>query len=84
MDRGDIELAVLRVGSLDTGDGETLELPMEWQVTLPGLQHQWQIKPLYDAQWMGGSYPYWEGVVQVFDQHGEDAGVGYMELTGYE
>ena len=82
--QSDIELTILRVGSLHTGDSETRELPMEWQVALPLLQRQWRIKPLYDAQWMGGNYPYWEGVVRVADEQGEDAGVGYMELTGYE
>ena len=60
------------------------DLPMEWQLSLPGLQRGWRIKPLYDQQWMATTVPYWEGVVMVEDEQGNPAGSGYMELTGYQ
>ncbi len=57
---------------------------MDWQLTLVEQQRSWRIRPLYDEQWMATSIPYWEGVVLVEDEAGGPAGVGYMELTGYQ
>jgi predicted secreted hydrolase len=33
---------------------------------------------------METTIPYWEGVVLVEDETGAPAGIGYMELTGYD
>ena len=62
----------------------SVELPLEWDIELPALKRKFRIKPLYDQQWMGTSFSYWEGVVLVEDADGQSAGKGYMELTGYD
>ena len=58
----------------------TRELPLIWHIRLPALDRQWTVRALIDDQWLGGRFPYWEGVVLI--DEGE-SGVGYMELTGY-
>ena len=63
-------------------DGQ-IKLPLDWSIVLPDLNRQLIIKPLYDQQWMGARFPYWEGVVLVEDEQGKAVGKGYMELTGY-
>ena len=82
--RSAINLTTTRIGTVATGDNESLELPLEWRLSLPDHQRSWQIRPLYDQQWMGTSIPYWEGAVLIEDEQGNPAGVGYMELTGYQ
>lgn len=84
LDRDAIDLSLLRVSEVATGDNETRELPLEWKLELVGQQRVWRVRPLYDEQWMDTSYPYWEGVVLVENELGQPSGVGYMELTGYE
>jgi predicted secreted hydrolase len=79
-----IALSSTRRSAVSTGDSETRELPLEWKIALVGKQRSWRIRPLYDEQWMDTSIPYWEGVVLVEDEQGGQAGVGYMELTGYQ
>ncbi|TVO57174.1 lipocalin-like domain-containing protein [Denitromonas halophila] len=58
----------------------TRDLPLTWRVSLPGLKREWTVRALIDDQWMGGRFPYWEGVVLVDEGAG---GVGFLELTGY-
>jgi len=81
---GEIELEVLdrrRVNTPTRDDPKaTRELPLSWQIRLPQLGRTWTVEALLDDQWMGGQFPYWEGVVLVND--GQD-GAGYLELTGY-
>ena len=84
LDRAAIELEPLRVGEVETGERQTRALPLEWRIVLNGQQRRWRIEPLYDEQWMDTRIPYWEGVVLVEDENGARAGVGYMELTGYQ
>ena len=84
LDGAAISLSPTRRSSISTGDNETRELPMEWQLALVGQQRSWRIRPLYDEQWMDTRIPYWEGVVLVEDEQGRSSGVGYMELTGYQ
>jgi len=79
-----ISLSSTRRGTISTGDNETRELPMEWQLALVEQNRSWRIRPLYDEQWMDTRIPYWEGVVLVEDEQGTSSGVGYMELTGYQ
>ncbi len=78
-----IDLKPTQSRNVDTGDGQSRVLPMEWQLALPGQNRRWRIHPLYDQQWMTTRIPYWEGVVLVEDEQGNPVGVGYMELTGY-
>ncbi|KAA3652476.1 MAG: carotenoid 1,2-hydratase [Proteobacteria bacterium] len=80
----EIALTVLdtrRVRTPSTADpAVTRDLPLAWRVSLPGLDRHWTVRALIDDQWMGGRFPYWEGVVLVDEGAG---GVGYLELTGY-
>ncbi len=80
----DIELIPTVTRKINIGKKRQVELPLEWTIKLPGLNRQWQIKALYDEQWMATRFAYWEGVVLIEDDTGESAGVGYMELTGYQ
>ena len=79
-----ISLEVIRRGTINTDANRSRELPLEWQLSLPTQNRSWRIHPLYDEQWMDTRIPYWEGVVLVEDEQGVPAGVGYMELTGYQ
>ncbi len=80
----EIELTVLdtrRVRTPSSANPEaTRDLPLAWRVSLPGLKREWTVRALIDDQWMGGRFPYWEGVVLVDEGA---SGVGYLELTGY-
>lgn len=84
LDQKSITLAPSARRNIKIGAGKTLELPLEWTLSLIEQQRSWRIRPLYDQQWMATSIPYWEGVVLVEDEQGVPAGIGYMELTGYE
>ena len=54
---------------------------MRWRVTLPERGVDVTVEAIYDGAWMDLTVPYWEGPVQVSGSH---AGVGYLEMTGYE
>lgn len=55
-------------------------IPTGWQVTLPEKALSVTVKALNTEAWMGTSFPYWEGPVQITGSHG---GMGYLEMTGY-
>ena len=65
------------------------EYPVEWQVTVPGLDLRLDVHPRLDAQEAfteDGILPaYWEGAVRFAgEREGRAvAGVGYLEMTGY-
>jgi predicted secreted hydrolase len=80
----EIELIEQAQASIDIDEKTSIELPLEWTISLPGLGRHWRVKPLYDQQWMETRFSYWEGVVLVEDARGQSAGRGYMELTGYD
>ena len=80
----DIVLSVKGVREIQIPENASVTLPLDWQVALSQYHQKLNIKPLYDQQWMGTSFPYWEGVVLVEDEQGNSLGRGYMELTGYE
>jgi predicted secreted hydrolase len=84
LDRSAINLSSIRTSAIETGADQTRDLPLEWRLSLVNQKRSWRIRPLYDQQWMDTSIPYWEGVVLVEDDQGNPAGVGYMELTGYQ
>jgi predicted secreted hydrolase len=79
-----IKLTSTRSVEISTGANQSRELPMEWKLALVQQKRSWRIRPLYEQQWMDTRFPYWEGVVLVEDENGAPAGVGYMELTGYQ
>jgi len=84
LDAGAIELKSTSTARIKTSEDQSSELPMEWHLTLAQQNRSWRIRPLYQQQWMDTRFPYWEGVVLVEDEQGKPAGIGYMELTGYQ
>ena len=84
LDRDGIDLDLLDRREIQTAGDDRRELPLEWRVALLDQDRRLRIRPLYDEQWMDTRIPYWEGVVLVEDEAGRPAGVGYMELTGYD
>ncbi len=82
--RDEIELTPIHTREIKIGEKRAIKLPLEWTIKLPGLDRQWNVKALYDEQWMATRFAYWEGVVLVEDASGQSTGVGYMELTGYD
>ncbi|MDH3218278.1 MAG: carotenoid 1,2-hydratase [Gammaproteobacteria bacterium] len=82
--RDAIDLSPLQLRAISTGENRSRRLPMEWRLLLVEQDRRWRIRPLYDDQWMDTTIPYWEGVVIVEGENGQRAGVGYMELTGYQ
>ena len=73
-------------GAVTATPGETAEvagrrIPVHWTLTWPEEGLDIAVEALNDAAWMGLSIPYWEGPVVVSGSH---AGVGYLEMTGYE
>ena len=57
------------------------EIPTTWALSIPSRDLEVTIQALNTDSWMNVSPPYWEGPVQV---EGNQTGVGYMEMTGYE
>jgi predicted secreted hydrolase len=58
--------------------------PVEWKVSVGS--RQFELKPLLEDQEndtrLSTGAIYWEGAVRAFE-HGQPAGLGYLELTGY-
>jgi predicted secreted hydrolase len=90
----DIELNSNSERQITTKNNRSITLPLDWKINLTRsdlskpnlsiLNRSLTIKPLYDEQWLATSFPYWEGVVIVSDDKGQNIGKGYMELTGYQ
>lgn len=57
------------------------EVPTRWRVTVADRGVDVTVAALNPRAWMAVSLPYWEGPVEVSGSH---AGVGYLEMTGYE
>ena len=57
------------------------DVPVEWRVQVPGRGLDVTVAAVNRAAWMSTSVPYWEGPVKIAGSH---AGVGYLEMTGYE
>jgi len=57
------------------------DVPTRWRVQVPDRRVDVDVSALNPNAWMGLSIPYWEGPVSVSGSH---AGVGYLEMTGYE
>ena len=76
----DVRLEPLRHWHADDGR----RYPVEWRLYLPGQDLDWRIRPVLDDQEMRLSVRYWEGAVDVVTAAGESAGVGYVELAGYD
>ena len=57
------------------------DVPVQWQVAVPDRRIDVTVAAMNPDAWMGLSIPYWEGPVSVSGSH---AGIGYLEMTGYE
>ena len=57
------------------------DVPVRWRVELPAQGVDVTVAAINDNAWMATSVPYWEGPVTVSGSH---AGIGYLEMTGYE
>jgi predicted secreted hydrolase len=66
---------------LDTTPVADREVPTRWHVTVAERGVDVTVAALNPHAWMAVSLPYWEGPVVVSGSH---AGVGYLEMTGYE
>ena len=60
--------------------------PSGWRIRVPRLGLDLQVDPRVRAQELDLAFRYWEGAVAVTGRRGDApvAGVGYVELTGYE
>ena len=57
------------------------DVPVRWQVRLPDRGVDVTVTAINPDAWMATSVPYWEGPVTISGSH---AGVGYLEMTGYD
>jgi predicted secreted hydrolase len=59
--------------------------PVEWRLRCPA--GTWTLKAWFDAQEVDArrstGMVYWEGAARLLDGAGQEAGLGYLELTGY-
>ena len=74
----DVAFSVLRRASV-----AGREIPVAWALRWPAADIDLEVEAGLDAQWMDLDFPYWEGRVVVRSADGSDAGVGYLEMTGY-
>ncbi|MEC9483803.1 MAG: lipocalin-like domain-containing protein, partial [Halomonas sp.] len=70
----------LRLSPVETQSVAGRELPTTWRVEVPGHEFEATVRAVHPEQWMGTSFPYWEGMVTV---QGSQDGQGYLEMTGY-
>lgn len=72
---------MLRLGPLEYAQVAGREIPVVWRVRLAQMGLDVTVRALNEQAWMGTSFPYWEGPVQV---NGSHSGRGYLEMTGYQ
>lgn len=66
---------------LDVTSVQGRDVPTRWRVRLPEKGLDAEVVAINTQAWMTTSVPYWEGPVRISGSH---AGVGYLEMTGYE
>ena len=71
----------LRLTPLKTTRVADRDVPTRWRVQLPARGLDIETAALNPGAWMALAFPYWEGPVRITGSH---AGVGYLEMTGYE
>lgn len=81
--KDDVQLKVL---DRWTSDVSGAEYPVEWTLTLPAEDLELQVKAVMPNQELNVSVRYWEGAVDIEGSSSgiPIAGVGYVELTGYD
>lgn len=70
----------LRLTPLEYRSVAGRDLPTRWRVQVPAHDLDVEVRARHPNQWMGTSFPYWEGMVEV---SGSNEGEGYLEMTGY-
>ena len=71
----------LKMTPLATSRTADRDVPTRWRVQLPQKGVDVTVEALNSQAWMDTSFPYWEGPVNITGSH---AGVGYLEMTGYQ
>jgi predicted secreted hydrolase len=71
----------ITLAPLNYADVAGRQIPVAWRVRVPEKGLDINVFALNPQAWMDTIFPYWEGPVQVSGSH---AGVGYLEMTGYE
>ncbi|MCC7252288.1 lipocalin-like domain-containing protein [Hyphomicrobium sp.] len=79
-------VAVLANDDIELTPGETRvmagrRLPVHWTVEVKSRGLRIETAPLNAESWMDTIFRYWEGPISFRGSH---AGVGYLEMTGYE
>ena len=79
----DIQLRPLEYRKVERTGNAKVNLPLVWSLALPemGAKYRWIIRAPNPNHWLATAFPYWEGPVIA---EGDNPGVGYMELTGYQ
>ncbi len=57
--------------------------PVRWRVEVPAERIALTVDAVVEAQELDATVRYWEGLVDAYDETGEQVGSGYVELTGY-
>ncbi|MGJ8622735.1 MAG: lipocalin-like domain-containing protein [Yoonia sp.] len=57
------------------------DVPVQWRLVLPEQDLDVTVAAINENTWMPTTVPYWEGPVTVEGSH---AGIGYLEMTGYD
>lgn len=70
----------LRLVPLERSAVAGRRLPTAWRIQVPARGLDVEVRAVHPEQWMGTSFPYWEGMVTMKGSH---SGVGYLEMTGY-
>lgn len=76
----DIDSSDLIARELQLSQVENKSLPLHWSINIAKHNIDIQISPFKNNQWNPGSFPYYEGAVDISGTH---LGEGFIELTGY-
>jgi len=78
------------LGETWTSDSNRAAYPIHWHVTVPSLRINLDLTTPLKPQELAGTTPlspsYWEGAIRIAGTRGATplAGVGYLEMTGYD
>ncbi|MCA1438642.1 iron ABC transporter permease [Ensifer sp. IC4062] len=70
----------LKIVPVRTANVAGRQIPVSWNVQIPGRGFDVTTEPLNEQAWMSTSIPYWEGPIAF---RGSVSGRGYLEMTGY-
>lgn len=72
---------VIEVTPLETAEVAGRDVPVRWRLAIPERDLDIETRALNPQAWMATAFSYWEGPIR-FD--GTTAGIGYLEMTGYD